>query len=128
MRRRSFPTLGRTWSIAATRCRIGQITPALSILTSFSARITCSTSTQVTPRMASSFMTVARLWCRSHIVRGVVSVSLSERHMSKARVIRLLAVAAVLGVLVALAVRELRIDRCLDNGGRWNYDHRVCEK
>jgi hypothetical protein len=37
---------------------------------------------------------------------------------------------AALGAVTWLAVhlrREIAIDRCLDNGGRWNYSASVCE-
>jgi hypothetical protein len=43
---------------------------------------------------------------------------------------KLIALAATV-VLIAIAIyvrKELRIDSCLDNGGRWNYQTSACEK
>jgi hypothetical protein len=38
-------------------------------------------------------------------------------------------VAVILLVVIAIYVRkELKIDSCLDGGGRWNYQTSVCEK
>lgn len=39
-------------------------------------------------------------------------------------------IVAVLFVLLACIVllkEELEIDSCLDNGGRWNYENKLCE-
>ncbi|GAB3669651.1 hypothetical protein GCM10028813_53490 [Ramlibacter alkalitolerans] len=77
--------------------------------------------------MASSFTTVGPQWSPSPTVHGAARVSRRGCHMTKVRLIRLLAVAVGIAALVAVGVRELRIDRCLDAGGRWNYDRGVCE-
>ena len=44
------------------------------------------------------------------------------------RRLRLSIVAAALVLLVGILGHELRIDVCLDAGGRWNYDRQVCER
>lgn len=35
----------------------------------------------------------------------------------------------ILGVIASVIwfARELKIDRCLDQGGRWNYTEEICE-
>ena len=41
----------------------------------------------------------------------------------------ILAVILALGVILSVAwIRgQIKIDSCLDNGGRWNYEQKVCE-
>lgn len=29
--------------------------------------------------------------------------------------------------IIIYSKREVDIDKCLDNGGRWNYEHNMCE-
>ena len=46
------------------------------------------------------------------------------------KVLRLLCIMLVVAVAMALAAwvsDELKIDRCLDNGGRWNTEVAACE-
>ena len=38
----------------------------------------------------------------------------------------LLAVVSVVAIFMYLK-RQVEIDKCLDNGGRWNYEKKVCE-
>ena len=41
----------------------------------------------------------------------------------------IIAVILALGVILSVAwIRgQIKIDSCLDNGGRWNYEQKVCE-
>ena len=39
----------------------------------------------------------------------------------------LLSVGAIFGMIALLFVINDPIDRCLDSGGRWNYDLKKCE-
>lgn len=36
-------------------------------------------------------------------------------------------IACVVVVLIVWGRTQLKIDSCLDNGGRWNYEQGVCE-
>ena len=47
--------------------------------------------------------------------------------MSKLRLFILLALGFVVLVWWTLAREHAEIDRCLDGGGRWDYDAEVCE-
>lgn len=40
----------------------------------------------------------------------------------------ILAVGLTAGALLTQCPRQLRIDKCLDGGGRWNYEAEHCER
>lgn len=45
------------------------------------------------------------------------------------KIVLILSSAMVLGILFYPKIHEtIRIDKCLDNGGRWNYSAKICEE
>jgi hypothetical protein len=45
---------------------------------------------------------------------------------TKKIIILVLGVICLVGILAYLK-RQVDIDKCLDNGGRWNYEDNICE-
>lgn len=78
-----------------------------------------------------SLIRLARLFVRATGQKDFLKSTGTMMKRNRQVVKRILIVLVILGIfasVVFLVHRQLRIDACLDGGGRWNYDDGTCER
>lgn len=68
------------------------------------------------------------VWALASAAAGVVAFFMVLRHPSIRRWQVLVLVAAVVLAVLPFVTREVLIDQCLDDGGRWNHQGLQCER
>ena len=67
-------------------------------------------------------------WYPSRIALGAVQISFARVRRVEVRKAGVVLLLVGVSAVVFLAIHELRIDSCLDEGGSWNYDQGKCNR
>ena len=82
---------------------------------------------EIGPRMLARIAKRTGLIMMSRAKRGLSGHFRREAKIMAAFIVGLVLVGLLVGVLAPRIAQSLAVDRCLDAGGRYNYQLRVCE-